>query len=36
MPALIVVMLKYVWYVMRADNEREGGIIALSALVESG
>jgi KUP system potassium uptake protein len=33
---LIVVMLKYVCYVMRADNEGEGGIIALSALVESG
>ncbi|SFU26306.1 KUP system potassium uptake protein [Paraburkholderia aspalathi] len=33
---LIVVMLKYVCYVMRADNEGEGGGVALSALVESG
>lgn len=33
---VIVVMLKYVCYVMRADNEGEGGIIALSALVKTG
>jgi KUP system potassium uptake protein len=30
------VMGKYVCYVMRADNEGEGGIIALTALVRSG
>jgi KUP system potassium uptake protein len=33
---VIVVMGKYVLYVMRADNEGEGGIIALTALVRSG
>ncbi|CAD6513428.1 potassium transporter Kup [Paraburkholderia sabiae] len=33
---VIVVMLKYGLYVMRADNEGEGGIIALTALVRSG
>lgn len=33
---LIVVMGKYVCYVMRADNEGEGGIVALTALVRSG
>lgn len=33
---VIVVMGKYVCYVMRADNEGEGGIIALTALVRSG
>ena len=33
---VIVVMGKYVAYVMRADNEGEGGIIALTALVRSG
>jgi KUP system potassium uptake protein len=33
---VIVVMGKYVSYVMRADNEGEGGIIALTALVRSG
>lgn len=33
---VIVVMLKYACYVMRADNEGEGGIIALTALVRSG
>jgi KUP system potassium uptake protein len=32
---VIVVMLKYACYVMRADNEGEGGIIALSALVKA-
>ncbi|CAM2155720.1 K(+):H(+) symporter Kup [Pararobbsia alpina] len=33
---VIVVMGKYVLYVMRADNEGEGGIVALTALVRSG
>ncbi|CAB3755471.1 potassium transporter Kup [Paraburkholderia solisilvae] len=33
---VIVVMGKYVCYVMRADNEGEGGIVALTALVRSG
>ncbi|MGF6478207.1 potassium transporter Kup [Paraburkholderia sp. JPY419] len=33
---VIVVILKYAWYVMAADNEGEGGIIALTALVRSG
>lgn len=33
---VIVVMLKYVCYVMRADNEGEGGIVALTALVRAG
>jgi KUP system potassium uptake protein len=33
---VIVVMIKYVSYVMRADNEGEGGIVALTALVRSG
>jgi KUP system potassium uptake protein len=33
---VVVVMLKYVCYVMRADNEGEGGIVALTALVRSG
>ncbi len=33
---VIVVMFKYALYVMRADNEGEGGIIALTALVRSG
>ncbi|MBP0588542.1 KUP/HAK/KT family potassium transporter [Paraburkholderia sp. LEh10] len=33
---VIVLMLKYALYVMRADNEGEGGIIALTALVRSG
>ncbi|MFO0775545.1 MAG: potassium transporter Kup [Nitrospiraceae bacterium] len=29
---LLVVTVKYLWYVMRADNEGEGGILALMAL----
>jgi len=33
---VIVVMGKYVCYVMRADNEGEGGIVALTALARSG
>ncbi|SAL05402.1 potassium uptake protein [Caballeronia calidae] len=33
---IIVVMGKYVCYVMRADNEGEGGIVALTALARSG
>jgi KUP system potassium uptake protein len=33
---VIVVMLKYACFVMRADNEGEGGIVALTALVRSG
>ncbi|MDR5883567.1 KUP/HAK/KT family potassium transporter [Caballeronia sp. LZ032] len=32
---VIVVMGKYVCYVMRADNEGEGGIVALTALARS-
>jgi KUP system potassium uptake protein len=33
---VVVVMLKYVCYVMRADNQGEGGIVALTALVRAG
>jgi KUP system potassium uptake protein len=33
---LIVVTLKYVCFVMRADNHGEGGILALTALVSAG
>ncbi|QGZ64893.1 potassium transporter Kup [Paraburkholderia acidisoli] len=33
---LIVVVLKYACFVMRADNEGEGGIVALTALVRTG
>ncbi len=33
---VIVVVGKYVCYVMRADNEGEGGIVALMALVRPG
>lgn len=33
---VIVVMGKYVCYVLRADNEGEGGIVALTALARSG
>lgn len=33
---LIVVVLKYACFVMRADNEGEGGIVALTALVRGG
>lgn len=31
----LVVSIKYIGYIMRADNEGEGGIIALTALVKS-
>jgi len=31
---LLVIAIKYIAYVMRASNEREGGILALMALVE--
>ena len=30
---ILVVMVKYLWLVMQADNEGEGGILALLALV---
>ncbi|SDD18097.1 potassium transporter Kup [Paraburkholderia lycopersici] len=33
---LVVVVLKYACFVMRADNEGEGGIVALTALVRAG
>lgn len=33
---LLVVTLKYLTFVLRADNQGEGGVIALSALVKSG
>ncbi|MCG5072325.1 potassium transporter Kup [Paraburkholderia tagetis] len=33
---VIVVVLKYACFVMRADNEGEGGIVALTALVRAG
>ena len=33
---VVVVMLKYICYVMRADNQGEGGIVALTALVRAG
>ena len=33
---MIVVTLKYVTLIMRADNRGEGGIMALTALVSSG
>lgn len=32
----IVVSFKYIGYIMRADNEGEGGIMALVALIKSG
>src|SRR4051795_9039304 len=31
---LLVVTLKYLWIVMRADNDGEGGILALMALAQ--
>jgi KUP system potassium uptake protein len=34
-PLILVVSIKYLVYVMRADNEGEGGILALMALVAS-
>jgi len=33
---VLVVSVKYLWYVMTADNEGEGGIFALLALIHSG
>ena len=33
---VIIVTLKYVWLIMRADNRGEGGILALTALVSRG
>ena len=32
----LVVSIKYLWYVMTADNQGEGGIFALLALIHSG
>ena len=32
----IIVSIKYVTFIMRADNEGEGGIMALIALVQRG
>jgi K+ transporter len=31
---ITVVVVKYLWFVLRADNKGEGGILALGALVE--
>jgi KUP system potassium uptake protein len=33
---LIVVTLKYLTFILRADNKGEGGVIALTALIRSG
>lgn len=33
---ILVVSVKYIWYVMRADNHGEGGIFALLALLSTG
>jgi KUP system potassium uptake protein len=33
---VLVVSVKYLWYVMSADNQGEGGIFALLALIHSG
>jgi KUP system potassium uptake protein len=33
---ILVVSVKYIWYVMRADNHGEGGIFALLALLSAG
>ncbi len=33
---MLVVSVKYLWYVMSADNQGEGGIFALLALIHSG
>ena len=33
---ILVVSIKYIWYVMRADNHGEGGIFALLALLSTG
>jgi KUP system potassium uptake protein len=31
---ILVICVKYLWFVLRADNKGEGGILALAALVE--
>jgi KUP system potassium uptake protein len=33
---IIIISIKYLVFVMRADNEHEGGILALTALIPSG
>jgi len=33
---VLVVSVKYLWYVMQADNQGEGGIFALLALLQAG
>ena len=33
---MLVVSVKYIWFVMRADNHGEGGIFALLALIHGG
>src|SRR5512142_2371256 len=33
---IIVISIKYIFFVMRADNRGEGGILALMALARSG
>ena len=33
---IVIISLKYLVFVMRADNEHEGGILALTALIPSG
>src|SRR5271163_4248511 len=33
---MLVVSVKYLWYVMSADNHGEGGIFALLALLSTG
>src|SRR5258708_11381554 len=33
---VLVVSVKYIWFVMRADNHGEGGIFALLALIHGG
>ena len=33
---VLVVSVKYLWYVMKADNQGEGGIFALLALIHTG
>src|SRR5882757_2755690 len=32
---VLVVSVKYIWFVMRADNQGEGGIFALLALIHN-
>ncbi len=33
---LLAVTFKYLWFVLRADNQGEGGVLALFALIEGG